>query len=344
MGPDGRMQGTALIVLDISARRRAQRMLERFVEHAPNVIAVKDLDGRYLMFSAHGAEIVRQRPGGPHRPHRPRDLRRRLRRRSSRPRIGRSCAEGRPLTFENTWATRDGGTLTLRHDQVPAPRPGRRARGARRDRRRGDRDPARRDRPHAARRARPGRAGRDHRARPRRPDRDLEPGRRADVRARRPSDAIGRSYVELLVPARRARAASTRHRQQGPRRADARPCRSLPAARRRHALPGADLDRPADAARRQLARHAGDDPRHHRPRAGRGGAARARGRARALQRRPRALRVRRQPRPAGAAELDPAQRRRGDRGRQGAPGRRRARADGAHRRRRHRGSAGRCAG
>ena len=36
--------------------------------------------------------------------------------------------------------------------------------------------------------------------------------------------------------------------------------------------------------------------------------------ARALQRRPRALRVRREPRPAGAAELDPAQRGRGDRG------------------------------
>jgi PAS domain S-box-containing protein len=55
MGPDGRMRGTALIVLDISARRRAQRMLERFVEHAPNVIAVKDLDGRYVLFSNHGA-------------------------------------------------------------------------------------------------------------------------------------------------------------------------------------------------------------------------------------------------------------------------------------------------
>ena len=60
--PDGRMQGTALIVLDISARRRAQRMLERFVEHAPNVIAVKDLDGRYLIFSTHGASLVRRHP------------------------------------------------------------------------------------------------------------------------------------------------------------------------------------------------------------------------------------------------------------------------------------------
>ena len=48
------MQGTALIVLDISERKRAQRMLDRFIEHAPNVIAVKDLDGRYLMFSTGG--------------------------------------------------------------------------------------------------------------------------------------------------------------------------------------------------------------------------------------------------------------------------------------------------
>ena len=49
--------GTALIVLDISARRRTQRMLERIIEHAPNVIAVKDLDGRYLVFSALGAAV-----------------------------------------------------------------------------------------------------------------------------------------------------------------------------------------------------------------------------------------------------------------------------------------------
>ena len=61
LGADGRIRGTALIVLDISERRRAQRMLDRIVEHAPTSIAVKDLEGRYLLFGDRGAEAIGRR-------------------------------------------------------------------------------------------------------------------------------------------------------------------------------------------------------------------------------------------------------------------------------------------
>ncbi len=126
MGPDGRMQGTALIVLDISARRRAQRMLERFVEHAPNVIAVKDLDGRYLLFSAHGASLVRRRPED-------------LIGLTDREIYGDAMAdqleaqdrqvieEGTPLDVRELVGDQRRPQADVRHDQVPAPRPGREA-------------------------------------------------------------------------------------------------------------------------------------------------------------------------------------------------------------------------
>jgi PAS domain S-box-containing protein len=58
MSADGRVRGTALIVLDISERRRAQRLLDRIVEHAPASIAVKDLDGRYLLYGEQGAKVI----------------------------------------------------------------------------------------------------------------------------------------------------------------------------------------------------------------------------------------------------------------------------------------------
>jgi PAS domain S-box-containing protein len=122
MSPDGRMQGTALIVLDVSARRRAQRMLERFFEHAPNVIAVKDRNGRYLMYSQRGAELVRQPYDG-------------LIGRTDREIYGVKHAErlevqdrqvleeGKPITFENTWATRDGASLSFVTTKFPIPGP-----------------------------------------------------------------------------------------------------------------------------------------------------------------------------------------------------------------------------
>lgn len=47
----GAITGAAITVLDVSERRREQRLLERIIENAPNAIGVKDLDGRYLLFS-----------------------------------------------------------------------------------------------------------------------------------------------------------------------------------------------------------------------------------------------------------------------------------------------------
>jgi PAS domain S-box-containing protein len=122
MGPDGRMQSTALIVLDISARRRAQRMLERFVEHAPNVIAVKDAEGRYLMFSALGAQAVRRSPediiGCTDRDIWGDEFGDQLERQD------RDVLEaGKPLTFENTWRSSDGGRMTFVTTKFPIPGP-----------------------------------------------------------------------------------------------------------------------------------------------------------------------------------------------------------------------------
>lgn len=51
---DGRIRGSALTVLDISERRRTQRLLDRIVAHAPNAIAVKDLEGRYVLYNNRG--------------------------------------------------------------------------------------------------------------------------------------------------------------------------------------------------------------------------------------------------------------------------------------------------
>ena len=61
MGADGWVRGTALIVLDISERRRTQRLLDRIVEHAPTSIAIKDLEGRYLLYGERGAGVIGRR-------------------------------------------------------------------------------------------------------------------------------------------------------------------------------------------------------------------------------------------------------------------------------------------
>ncbi|MDA0179327.1 PAS domain S-box protein [Solirubrobacter phytolaccae] len=54
---DGTITGAAMTVLDVSERRREQRLLERIIENAPNAIGVKDLDGRYLFFSFGAGEV-----------------------------------------------------------------------------------------------------------------------------------------------------------------------------------------------------------------------------------------------------------------------------------------------
>jgi PAS domain S-box-containing protein len=122
IGPDGRMQGTALIVLDTSARERAQRMLERFFEHAPNVIAVKGLDGRYLLYSAQGREIVR-RPHGDFVGLTDRELWGDAFAKQLEAQDRRVIEENRPITFENTWASSTGEPLSFVTTKFPLPGP-----------------------------------------------------------------------------------------------------------------------------------------------------------------------------------------------------------------------------
>ena len=147
---------------------------------------------------------------------------------------------------------RDGGTLTLRHDQVPAPGP--------------DGEPealgviaaevteirrAETDRMQLAAlvQAAPDAIvarDRDGRIATWNPGAEQMFGLTAE-------EAIGRNYVELMVPEdERERVAA--HRRPGATPGRRVTGRSLPAARRRLALPGADLARAADAARRHLAR------------------------------------------------------------------------------------------
>jgi PAS domain S-box-containing protein len=54
----GGNRGTAITLLDVSERRRTQRLLDRIVEHAPAVISVKDLAGHYRLFNRRGAETM----------------------------------------------------------------------------------------------------------------------------------------------------------------------------------------------------------------------------------------------------------------------------------------------
>ncbi|MBE2314358.1 PAS domain S-box protein [Solirubrobacter sp. CPCC 204708] len=54
--PSGTITGAAMTVLDVSDRLRAQRLLDRIIEHAPNSIALKDLEGRYLLTNRGGGD------------------------------------------------------------------------------------------------------------------------------------------------------------------------------------------------------------------------------------------------------------------------------------------------
>ena len=60
IGKHGSVIGAALTVMDVSERKRTRRLLDRIIEHAPNAIAVKDLDGRYLMFNWQSVDGARR--------------------------------------------------------------------------------------------------------------------------------------------------------------------------------------------------------------------------------------------------------------------------------------------
>jgi PAS domain S-box-containing protein len=55
---DGSLSGAAVTVLDVSERRRAQHLLQRLIDHAPSVIAFKDIDGRYRVINRHAARML----------------------------------------------------------------------------------------------------------------------------------------------------------------------------------------------------------------------------------------------------------------------------------------------
>jgi PAS domain S-box-containing protein len=64
MGADGSYQGAALTILDLSARRRAERdagrsrdLLQQLIDNAPNVIAFKDRQSRYRLINRLGSVI-----------------------------------------------------------------------------------------------------------------------------------------------------------------------------------------------------------------------------------------------------------------------------------------------
>ena len=130
MGADGRVRGTALIVLDISERRRTQRMLDRIVEHAPTSIAVKDLEGRYLLYGERGAGVIGRRSE---------DIVGRTdhevfaaQRRGPARRAGQARARlRRPAHLRGDAARARRAGLRLRHHPLPAARAGRQDRGAR---------------------------------------------------------------------------------------------------------------------------------------------------------------------------------------------------------------------
>lgn len=69
VGPDGGYQGAAITLLDLSDRARAEReaqhsrqLLQRVVDHAPNVIWFKDRDGRCRLANRPGAQMVGLEP------------------------------------------------------------------------------------------------------------------------------------------------------------------------------------------------------------------------------------------------------------------------------------------
>ncbi len=122
LGAEGRIRGTALIVLDISERRRAQRMLDRIVENAPTSIAVKDLEGRYLLFGDRGAEAIGRRAQDiiGHTDHEvfPPSVAARIVAQDRR-----VIATGRPLTTEDTIRGPEGQVYVFVNTRFPLPGP-----------------------------------------------------------------------------------------------------------------------------------------------------------------------------------------------------------------------------
>ena len=119
IGKHGSVIGAALTVMDVSERKRTRRLLDRIIEHAPNAIAVKDLDGRYLGFSWQSAD-------GPRRDFvgltdadlLPADMARR-----SEQQDREVLAGGEPMTFHDEFESADGHVRAFVTTKFPLPGP-----------------------------------------------------------------------------------------------------------------------------------------------------------------------------------------------------------------------------
>jgi PAS domain S-box-containing protein len=119
MGKDGSVAGAALTVLDVSERRRTKRLLDRIIEHAPNAIAVKGLDGRYLVFNW-GAPTGERRDfvGLTDADLLPADMAAR-----SREQDREVVERGMPMTFHDEFVSADGRPRRFVTTKFPLPGP-----------------------------------------------------------------------------------------------------------------------------------------------------------------------------------------------------------------------------
>jgi PAS domain S-box-containing protein len=127
LGRDGTYEGAALTALDVSDHRRAQRdaehyrqLLQRVVDHAPNVIWFKDREGRCRLANRHGAVMLGLEPddvlGCTDFDLFPRELAER-----NRAEDRRVLEAGRPMTFAKDLPLPDGGARTYLTTKFPIP-------------------------------------------------------------------------------------------------------------------------------------------------------------------------------------------------------------------------------
>jgi PAS domain S-box-containing protein len=120
LGPDGRTRGAAITVLDISISHRAQHLLDQIIANAPCAIAVKDLDGRYVSCSEHGAAGLGRRVedivGHTDEDIFPADVVERFRRQDRQ-----IVTERRAMTYEETLPDVEGRELSYLTTKFPLP-------------------------------------------------------------------------------------------------------------------------------------------------------------------------------------------------------------------------------
>ena len=119
IGKHGSVIGAALTVMDVSERKRTRRLLDRIIEHAPNAIAVKDLDGRYLVFNWQSVNGDRRNfVGLTDADLLPADMAQR-----SEQQDREVLAGGEPMTFHDEFSASDGRPRAFITTKFPLPGP-----------------------------------------------------------------------------------------------------------------------------------------------------------------------------------------------------------------------------